>query len=240
MPDGERSLDRMMERRPIAYWTSPQECCNPAWEAAYARFETPAEETAKFLSRLRGLGVERWPRNLRVVELFCGRGGGLDAWSQLGFSRLEGVDISEGLLRRYAGPAQLYVGDARRLELPDRSRDVVCVQGGLHHLSRLPEDLRATLAEVRRVLQPGGRMVVIEPWSTPFLRAVHVLCDRRWLRALSPRIYALGCMIDQERETYLAWLARPGEIMAELTRGFTTESKRVAWGKLSWVGRPVA
>lgn len=166
--------------------------------------------------------------------------GGLEAWSQLGFFRLEGVDISEGLLRRYAGPAQLYVGDARRLELPDGSRDVVCVQAGLHHLPRLPDDLRAVLAEVRRVLQPGGRMIVVEPWSTPFLRAVHALCDRRWLRAVSRRLDALGCMIDEERETYLAWLARPEEIMAELARAFTTESKRVAWGKLSWVGRPAA
>ena len=39
----------------------------------------------------------------------------------------------------------------------DASRDVACVQGGLHHLSALPEDLESTVAEVSRVLRVGGR-----------------------------------------------------------------------------------
>ncbi len=218
-------------------WAEPMECCNPEWEAAYARFETPQEETAKFLARLRRLGAPGWRRDLEVVEIFCGRGGGLRAWETLGFTALEGVDLSENLLAQYSGGARLYVGDCRRMGFADSSRDVICVQGGLHHLPVLMEHLEETVAEVRRVLRPGGRFVVVEPWLTPFLRLVHALCARALVRRASGKIDALARMIDGERQTYLQWLSRPAEIRAALARGFSTERQEVAWGKFSWVGR---
>jgi hypothetical protein len=49
------------------------------WEAAYLRFETPEQEIRKFEKRLLRLGAGAWPRDLRIVELFCGRGNGLRA-----------------------------------------------------------------------------------------------------------------------------------------------------------------
>jgi ubiquinone/menaquinone biosynthesis C-methylase UbiE len=226
-----------MVRRPIEHWTQPRECCDSAWEAAYARFESRATETAKFLRRLRWLGADHWPRDLRVVELFCGRGNGLDAWHRLGFGEIEGVDISKSLLERYLGDAQLYVGDCRRLGFADASRDIICVQGGLHHLLVLPDDLQATVAEAWRVLKPDGRMVVVEPWATPFLAVVHRLCRLSWARRASRKLDSLACMIEHEQATYFNWLARGPEILGVLTRDFQTESKRIAWGKLSWLGR---
>jgi ubiquinone/menaquinone biosynthesis C-methylase UbiE len=226
-----------MVRHPIVHWTQPQECCDSTWEAAYNRFESPATETAKFLRRLRSLGADRWPRDQRVVELFCGRGSGLDAWRQLGFGEIEGVDISESLLEGYRGEAQLYLGDCRRLGFPDASRDIVCVQGGLHHLLVLPDDLQATIGEAWRVLKPGGRMVVVEPWATPFLTMVHWLCRQSWTRRTSRKLDALACMIEHEQATYFNWLARAPEILGVLARDFQTEAKRIAWGKLSWLGR---
>ena len=48
-----------------------------AWEQAYQRFETPAEERAKFVRRLRRLGVHHWDRASRVIEVCSGRGNGL-------------------------------------------------------------------------------------------------------------------------------------------------------------------
>jgi ubiquinone/menaquinone biosynthesis C-methylase UbiE len=189
---------------------------------------------------LRSFGVEAWPRSLEVVEIFCGRGSGIEAWRRLGFERVEGVDISENLLLQHEGAARLYVGDCRRLGLPDASRDVICVQGGLHHLPALPEDLRATVAEVWRVLRPGGRFLVVEPWATPFLTAVHAACRSRALRRASVKLDALACMIEHEREGYFNWLSRPEEISAVLTGRFETERRRTAWGKLAWIGRKPA
>src|SRR5580700_4855758 len=76
------------------------------WEAAYLRFETPEQEIQKFVSRLRKLGADQWPRDAEIVELFCGRGNGLNALERLGFTRLEGVDLSPRLIAEYRGLAK--------------------------------------------------------------------------------------------------------------------------------------
>src|ERR1700681_3167479 len=81
------------------------------WEAAYLRFETPEQEIQKFIKRLRKLGAREWQRDSEIVELFCGRGNGLHALERLGFSRLEGVDLSPRLLAKYRGNAKCYEAD---------------------------------------------------------------------------------------------------------------------------------
>ena len=209
---------------------------NP-WESAYLRFETPEEERRKFLRRLRKLGSSAWPRDAQIVELFCGRGNGLHALEQLGFSRLEGADLSAALLANYAGSAKCIVADCRQLPYPDESRDIAIVQGGLHHLPELPADLVRVVEEVRRVLRPGGRLVVVEPWRTPFLRLVHWVGSFRIARRLWPKLDALETMTEWESETYEQWLAQPELVLETLERGFVVERKLIRWGKLMWVGR---
>jgi len=206
------------------------------WEAAYLRFETPAEEIGKFTSRLKALGALAWPKEARIVELFCGRANGLVALERLGFSRLEGVDISATLLRQYAGPARLHTADCRQLPFEDASRDILIVQGGLHHLTELPADLEATLAEARRVLTPGGLFVAVEPWNTPFLRFVHAVTAIPGIGHLSAKMDALRTMIDHERTTYENWLRQPALVLAALERNFRTEISQQKWGKLFYRG----
>src|SRR5580765_2631992 len=147
------------------------------WEAAYLRFETPEQEIQKFVSRLQKLGAAQWPRNAEIVELFCGRGNGLNALERLGFTHIEGVDLSPRLIAQYRGSAKCFVGDCRQLPFADCSKDVLIVQGGLHHLPTLPEDLEKTLSEMQRVLRKGGRVVFVEPWLTPFLRFAHAVAE---------------------------------------------------------------
>src|SRR5258708_32968731 len=142
------------------------------WEAAYWRSEPPEEEIRKFTERLRRLGVSKWPRETNVVELFCGRGNGLHALARLGFRNVEGVDLSPRLLAEYAGDAQCYAGDCRELPFADKSKDAAIVQGGLHHLPILPDDLERVFAELRRVLRPEGGGGFGEAWRMAFLRVV--------------------------------------------------------------------
>jgi ubiquinone/menaquinone biosynthesis C-methylase UbiE len=207
------------------------------WEAAYLRFETPAEERRKFIKRLEQLGARSWPSDSVILELCCGRGSGLLALEHLGFGRIEGIDISSELLGRYEGDAACYVADCRALPFGEATKDAVVVHGGLHHLLDLPGDLRKTVAEVHRVLKPGGRFVLVEPWLTPFLRVVHVATERRKLRRLWPKLDALGIMIDHERATYESWLGQPDAIRAIVTERLHTESESTALGKWSYVGR---
>ncbi len=207
-----------------------------AWEAAYRRFSTPEQETRKFLRRLRKLGAREWPRHAEIVELFCGRGNGLHALARLGFTCLSGVDRSASLLASYHGPAARYVSDCRQLPFTDGSKDVVIIQGGLHHLPVLPADLERTLAEVRRVLRQGGRCVIVEPWLTPFLSFVHLVSRSALARRLSRRLDAFATMTHYEQQTYDQWLAHPHLILAVLARYVRPERCVIAWGKLMFVG----
>lgn len=207
------------------------------WEIAYARFETPAQEVRKFARRLGKLGAANWRRDADVVELFCGRGNGLHALSKLGFTRLAGVDISSSLIAQYRGPAKLSVSDCRRLPFKSRSKDIVIVQGGLHHLKILPQDLEQTLAEISRILRDHGVLAVVEPWLTPFLAFVHRACRSKIARRTFPKLDALAVMIDNERETYEQWLSEPEAIVQLFKQFFSTELYSVQWGKCLYVGR---
>lgn len=207
------------------------------WEEAYQRFETPQQEIRKFVKRLKQLGATNWSRESEIVELFCGRGNGMHALERLGFTRVEGVDLSPALLAQYEGSAKCHTADCRSLPFDDGSKDILIVQGGLHHLLELPEDLIQTLDEVRRVLRGDGLFVIVEPWETPFLRFVHAVCDNRLARGLWDKLDALATMTRYELQTYEQWLSRPDEILGLLRDRFEIQQCRIGWGKLKCVAR---
>jgi ubiquinone/menaquinone biosynthesis C-methylase UbiE len=208
------------------------------WEAAYLRFETPAQEVKKFVKRLQKLGAAEWPRDSEIVELFCGRGNGLHALESLGFQRIEGVDLSPRLLEQYRGAAHCHAGDCRHLPFSDRSKDAVIVQGGLHHLLALPEDLDQALLQMQRVLRKNGTVLLVEPWLTPFLSCAHFACRRPLARRLSDKVDVLATMIEYERRTYEQWLAQPDLILGTVLKYFVPVRQEIGWGKWSFVGHP--
>ena len=95
----------------------------------------------------------------RVVDL--GAGPGLDTvlLVERGL-RAVGVDFSMGMLR--AGRREFtgvrIQGDARRVPLATASVDGVWAKASLLHLQR--DDVAVALAEVRRILRPGGVLFV--------------------------------------------------------------------------------
>lgn len=207
-----------------------------AWERAYLRFETPEQEVRKFIGRLKFVGAMKWPRNARIVELCCGRGTGLTALHRLGFSELEGIDLSPSLAAEYAGPGKILVADCRHLPFKDASKDILIVQGGLHHLPVLPDDLDQALNEGARVLRAKGLLVVVEPWATLFLCVSHALCRSRLVRALSPKIDALQTMIHYEQKTYKQWLTQPRLVLDSLRKNFRCERCYFRSGKIYFTG----
>jgi demethylmenaquinone methyltransferase / 2-methoxy-6-polyprenyl-1,4-benzoquinol methylase len=144
-----------------------------------------------------------------------------------------GVDFSWEMVRRAPGrpdgtpPAACLVGDALRLPLRDASVDVVTIAFGLRNL---PEPGRGLL-EFRRVLRPGGRLVVCEFSQpvVPVLRGVY----RRYLTRLLP-VAARRLTSDPEAYQYLArsigaWPDQAGLASWLQQAGFT----RVAWRDLT-------
>jgi ubiquinone/menaquinone biosynthesis C-methylase UbiE len=95
----------------------------------------------------------------RILDAGCGTG-----WLAAGLRRARpdvvviGADLSAGMLGRAvdAGAWPLIQADGTRLPMPDQSIDVVVGRGVLHHLP----DVGAALAEWRRVVRPGGAVVL--------------------------------------------------------------------------------
>jgi SAM-dependent methyltransferase len=59
--------------------------------------------------------------------------------------------------------------DARTLPFADGALRAIVATNVLHHVP----DIRAFLREAARTLAPGGRVVAIEPWPTPFSRIIY-------------------------------------------------------------------
>lgn len=66
-------------------------------------------------------------------------------------------------------PGVKVVLDGHRLPFPDGGLRAIVMTDVLHHLARV----EAFLDEAVRALRPGGAVVMIEPWNTPFGRWVY-------------------------------------------------------------------
>ena len=102
-------------------------------------------------------------RDSRVLEIGCGLGTDGAQFARAGAS-YTGVDLTEAAVslarRRFeleGLPGEFHVADAEALPFANESFDLVYSHGVLHHT---PDTARA-VEEVRRVLRPGGRAVVM-------------------------------------------------------------------------------
>lgn len=98
----------------------------------------------------------------KLLDIGCGRDGvSLEASK---FCDVTGLDISETALEtmREAVPNVKYVdGDCRSLPFPDGSFDMVVASEIIEHLTK--EDGEKLLTEAKRVLQPGGKLIISTP-----------------------------------------------------------------------------
>jgi hypothetical protein len=88
------------------------------------------------------------------------------------------------------------------------------------------------------VLKLDGKLIVVEPWLTPFLSVVHAACENRLATRLYPKLKALAEMIENERPTYEQWLSQPQIILDLLNKYFITQHRSYGMGKLYFVGQP--
>jgi ubiquinone/menaquinone biosynthesis C-methylase UbiE len=106
-------------------------------------------------------------RGEHVVDVGCGPGNAVRRAARLG-ATATGVDPAAVMLRvaRWfpsGGRVRYLDGRAESLPMEDASADVVWSIAAVHHWP----DLAGGLAEVQRVLRPGGRFVAIERRSEP-------------------------------------------------------------------------
>lgn len=121
--------------------------------------------------RRRAIAELDWPRSPRGTYLDLCAGTldvGAELAHQLGFAgQVIGADFAEPMLRAGAGKAPQsvvapVVADALELPLADDSAAGAIVAFGIRNVT----DLDAGVREVHRVLEPGGRFVILE-FTTP-------------------------------------------------------------------------
>jgi len=114
----------------------------------------------RFVRRL----AKKLPEKAAVLDLACGTGDLTKALSEKGY-QVTGLDISSEMMAigrekcRYLSPKPNFVlGSAEQIPFPDDTFDAVTIAFGLRNF-----DHRARcLAEIRRVLKPGGQLAVLE------------------------------------------------------------------------------
>jgi SAM-dependent methyltransferase len=100
-----------------------------------------------------------WTGSEAVADVGCGPGSSLGELSARAATTVA-LDLSVGMLRevrtRFGTKVPVAAADAQRLPLPDASLDVVLAAHMLYHLP----DIGAGIGEFRRVLRPGGTLLV--------------------------------------------------------------------------------
>ena len=134
-----------------------------SYHTLYPDWRREASAQGRSLDRLIG----RWHHGgVDVADVACGIGTQVIGLAALGH-RVVGSDTSARAVARAARecaadgvPARFVVADMRALPLDDRCVDVVvCADNALPHLLA-DDDVLLALAEMRRVLRPGGTAVV--------------------------------------------------------------------------------
>lgn len=179
---------------------------NPVRAAIQRRFE------AGRLLRMGG----RTPR-ARALEVGCGRGVGAEiVLGAFGADRVDAFDLDPRMvalarqrLRRWGERVHVSVGDVTRIAAGDGTYDAVFDFGIVHHVP----DWQAALAEIYRVLKPGGRFFAEEVLDRFILHPA-------WRRLLE---HPTENRFDHS-----------GFVCGLETQGFKVVATRQMWGWFGW------
>lgn len=153
----------------------------------------------------------------RALEVGCGRGVGTElVLERFGAAQVDAFDLDPDMverarrrLARYGDRVRLWTGDVTSIDAPDETYAAVFDFGIVHHVP----DWRRALAEIHRVLEPGGRFFAEEVLAR-FIE--HPL----WRR-----------LLDHPRHDRFdaATFGR-----ALIDAGFRVDATRQLWGQFAW------
>lgn len=183
-------------------------------------------------SRYRRMALQRagLAKGMQVVDV--GMGTGLVSQEILNVTgepeRLTGVDPSPGMMSQAKLPAQVAcrLGRAEEIPVEDASVDFLVMGYALRHIS----DFSVACAEFRRVLKPGGRLLILE--ITPPEGRVATALLKAYMRGAVP---LMAKVVSKSSATPLLWryywdtiagCIKPPQVMAALSAAGLREPGR--------------
>jgi ubiquinone/menaquinone biosynthesis methyltransferase len=144
------------------------------------------------------VGLSGAASTTKVLDLACGTGDIAFAMAGRG-AQVVGLDITLRMIQLARDKAQtqprtvFVVGDMMALPFPDRAFDIVTTGYGIRNV---PE-IQPAIAEICRVLRPGGRLI-----SLDFNRPVNLLTRSIYVSYLTVVGSALGWVLHRDPDTY--------------------------------------
>ncbi len=191
----------------------PDTASNLSKKAQVAEMFNNIASSYDFLNHFLSLGIDRgWrkkaikevvkARPATILDVATGTGDMAIAAAQAHECKITGLDIAEQMLevgrkkitaRHLDAVITLQSGDSEHIPFPDNAFDVVMCAYGVRNF----EHLEAGLAEMYRVLRPGGKVVILE-FSHPQQFPVKQLY-RFYFRYILPTI---GKMVSKHSRAY--------------------------------------
>jgi SAM-dependent methyltransferase len=165
------------EKHPVAAAAIPYRIGTPEYFRAYDRLREE-NESPSFSAQLHEYAS--FPQQ-KVLDVGCGNGYVLSRYAAAG-AAVYGVDLTRTAVElsraRFALAGlrgQFAVGNAEHLPYPRGTFACICSMGVLHHLP----DIGKAIAEIHRVLRPGGRFILMLYHRNSALYRVG-MAARRW------------------------------------------------------------
>lgn len=141
----------------------------------------PNDALIGFLASLGSRMTASERKTTRVLELGCGSGANLWFVAKEGFDAVgidfapSGVELCQQVLRSWQVEADVQLADMTALPFADHSFSIVFDVVSMQHLTRSQH--QQALAEVKRVLKPGGMFFSYHLGDNAFIKSSSVMLD---------------------------------------------------------------